>query len=360
MESITVGLGDRSYIISCGRNVLGDIGMALKDAGLGKICAVITNPTIAAIYGDVVRASLVRGGFVVHMVEIPDGEEYKNITTLNRIYDALLSRELDRGAFIVALGGGVVGDITGFAAATYLRGVPFVQVPTTLLAQVDSSVGGKTGINHERGKNLIGAFYQPRRVVIDVDVLQTLPVREYLCGLAEVIKYGVVLDASLFDYLENNVHRLLERDPESLRHIILRSCAIKAMVVEKDEREAGMRAVLNYGHTFGHAVETLTGYTTYKHGEAVAIGMAQAACCSEHLGFSDAATTGRIRALLSAFGLPTALPSFAVAEYVSALLHDKKVRDGGVHFVCNRGIGAFHIERIADVHLLLKLCGIGA
>ena len=359
METVTVGLAERSYPILCDQGILGSIGEVLLRADLGKVCSMITNPTVYALYGERLLTSLREAGFTVYVEEVPDGEEYKNSATLNRIYDGMISRELDRSSFVIALGGGVVGDMAGFAAATYLRGIPFVQVPTTLLAQVDSSVGGKTGINHERGKNLIGAFYQPRLVMIDVDVLQSLPEREYLCGLAEVVKYGVVLDESFYDFLEANVHRLLERDRGCLTHVIVRSCQIKADIVKEDEREAGLRAVLNYGHTFGHAIETLTGYVAYKHGEAVSIGMAQAACCSERLGYSDAAATARIRGLLTALGLPVELPRFSAAEYVGVLLHDKKVRDGGVNFVFNRGIGAFAIDKVTDVYQLLKFCGIG-
>jgi len=320
---------------------------------------VVTNPTVGGLYYDAVRESLDQAGFTVDLAEIPDGEEFKNSETLNAIYDSCVDIGLDRGAFILALGGGVIGDIAGFAAATYLRGVPFVQVPTTLLAQVDSSVGGKTGINHSRGKNLIGAFYQPRLVLMDVAVLATLPEREYLCGLAEVVKYGIVLDRELFDYMGDHVDKLLARDSATLLHVIRRSCAIKASVVEKDERESGLRAVLNYGHTLGHAVETLTEYSRYRHGEAVAIGMAQAAALSEHMGYSCREDTERIISLLRRLGLPVELPRFSASEYTEALWHDKKVREGGLTFVFNRGIGQFQFTRITDVPALLRTCGIG-
>lgn len=358
-DSLTVGLDERSYRIHFGDGILKDTGSVCRELGLGKKAAIITNPTVGAFYRATVLDSLTAAGFDAVCIEIPDGEEYKTSETLNLIYDGLIDQGLDRGSFIVALGGGVVGDVAGFAAASYLRGIPFVQVPTSLLAQVDSSVGGKTGINHRKGKNLIGAFYQPRAVVVDAAVLDTLPEREYLNGLAEVIKYGVAMDSDLFDYLRDNVRQILARDRESVLSIIRRSCAIKAWVVEQDERESGLRAVLNYGHTVGHAVETLTGYTTWKHGEAVAIGMAQAARFSEAMGFSGAAETGAVLRLLEAYGLPTEVPAFPASDYTEALFRDKKARDGGISFVFNKGIGDFRIERINDVTPLLTVSGIG-
>ncbi|KAF0219016.1 MAG: 3-dehydroquinate [Geobacteraceae bacterium] len=359
MDNITVGLGERSYKIFFGHQVLAETGPLCRDLKMGSRAAVVTNPTVGAHYFEPVRASLAKAGFTVHRIEIPDGEEYKNSETLKGIYDRLIDLGLDRGSYLVALGGGVVGDIAGYAAATYLRGIPFVQVPTTLLAQVDSSVGGKTGINHEKGKNLIGAFYQPGLVMIDVATLDTLPEREYLSGLAEVAKYGIVLDGELFDFIFNNTDKLLGRDTESLLFVIQRSCAIKASVVEKDERETGLRAVLNYGHTVGHAVETLTGYTKYKHGEAVAIGMVAAAKYAESMGLANKSETERIITLLKALRLPVELPEFSVAAYTEALLRDKKVRDGGLNFVFNKGIGGFHFARVTDLSPLLKTGGIG-
>ncbi len=359
MENITVGLGERSYKIFFGQDILGDIGALCRNMLAGGNVAVVTNPVVGAYYLDPVKASLKQAGFSVYVVEIPDGEEYKSFATLQSIYDRLIEYGLDRGASILALGGGVVGDIAGFAAATYLRGIPFVQVPTTLLAQVDSSVGGKTGINHARGKNLVGAFYQPGLVLIDIATLDTLPEREYLSGLAEVAKYGIVLDISLFDYMSANAERLLSRDKESLLTVIKRSCSIKASIVEKDEKEAGLRAVLNYGHTLGHAVETLTCYKKYTHGEAVAIGMAQAAKFSESNGLAGTVDTERIISLLKALHLPVEIPSFGESAFAEALLHDKKVREGGISFVCNRGIGNFQISRVSDMHALLRTMGIG-
>jgi len=269
VKTISVQLDSHRYGIDIGEGLLSGVGAACKAAALAGRAAVVSNPTVAPLYADLVTGSLQDAGFSPVMIEIPDGEEFKTSTTLNSIYDRLIEAGLDRRSFIVALGGGVVGDLAGFAAATFLRGIPFVQLPTTLLAQVDSSVGGKTGIDHPLGKNLIGAFYQPHLVLSDISTLNTLSERHYLAGLAEVIKYGAVLDADLFALLETEVDGLLRRDPVLLGQVVARCCEIKAWVVEQDEREAGLRAVLNYGHTLGHAFETLSGYRDLVHGEAV-------------------------------------------------------------------------------------------
>ena len=358
-ETIKVALGERSYEITISAGMLDTVGALCWELELSGTAAVVSNTTVAPLYYDRVRDSLESAGYRVVLVTLPDGETYKNSATLNLIYDALVDASLDRGSFIVALGGGVIGDMAGFAAATYLRGIPFVQLPTTLLSQVDSSVGGKTGINHPRGKNLIGAFYQPRAVLIDVASLDTLPEREYLSGLGEIVKYGAVLDADFFSFLEQNAAALLARDKKALIHAVGRSCAIKARVVEMDEREGGVRAVLNYGHTLGHAAETLTQYQSYLHGEAVAIGMVQAARVSHALGFCSDAERDRIEALIALLGLPAELPAFSAKAYIEALSHDKKVRDSGLLFICNRGIGAYRMERLKDVAALLAICGIG-
>jgi len=359
VEQIKVALGERSYDITLGADILDTIGALCRELGLSGTAAVVTNTTIAPLFYDRVRAAMEAAGYRVVPVLLPDGEGHKNSATLNLIYDALVDASLDRGSFILALGGGVIGDMAGFAAASYLRGIPFVQLPTTLLSQVDSSVGGKTGINHPRGKNLIGAFYQPRAVLIDVATLDTLPEREYLSGLGEIVKYGAVLDGEFFTFLEQNTDLLLFRDKSALIHAVSRSCAIKARVVESDEREGGVRAVLNYGHTLGHAVETLTGYTRYLHGEAVAIGMVQAARISQHFGFCSEADRDRIESLVKALGLPTELPSFPARQYQEALSHDKKVRESGLLFICNLGIGEYRMERLTDLRALLEICGIG-
>jgi 3-dehydroquinate synthase len=359
VEKIKVALGERSYDITLGTGILGTVGTLCRELGLSGTAAVVSNTTLVPIYYDQIRASLEAAGFRVVLVPLPDGEGFKNSATLNLIYDALVDASLDRGSFIVALGGGVIGDMAGFAAASYLRGIPFIQVPTTLLSQVDSSVGGKTGINHPRGKNLIGAFYQPKGVLIDVATLDTLPEREYLSGLGEIIKYGAVLEGDFFTFLEQNASLLLARDKDTLIQAVGRSCAIKARVVEADEREGGVRAVLNYGHTLGHAVETLTGYTSYLHGEAVAIGMVQAARVSQAYGFCSQGDRDRIESLITLLGLPVELPPFPVEAYAEALSHDKKVRDSGLLFICNFGIGAYRMERVRDLTALLGICGIG-
>ena len=359
VEIINVALGERSYDITLGAGILDSVGSLCRELKLSGTAAVVSNSTVAPLYYERVRASMEAAGYPVFLVSLPDGEGFKNSATLNLIYDALVDASLDRGSFILALGGGVIGDMAGFAASSYLRGIPFVQLPTTLLSQVDSSVGGKTGINHPRGKNLIGAFYQPRAVLIDVATLDTLPEREFLSGLGEIIKYGAVLDQEFFSFLEQNAERLLARDKSALIHAVGRSCAIKARVVELDEREGGLRAVLNYGHTLGHAVETLTGYTRYLHGEAVAIGMVQAARISRAYGFCSQAECDRIESLLNLLGLPLELPAFSARQYAEALSHDKKVRDSGLLFICNFGIGGYRMEKVTDLAALLEICGIG-
>jgi 3-dehydroquinate synthase len=359
LNTMRVELGERSYDIFSGNRIFAEFGNLCRSMKLGERVMVVTNPTIGRLYLDPLKESLVNHGYKVLIVEIPDGEEFKDLGTLKRIYDALVDDHLDRGSFLIALGGGVVGDITGFAAATYLRGISYVQVPTTLLAQVDSSVGGKTGINHEKGKNLIGAFHQPKMVFIDVSTLDTLPEREYTSGLAEVIKYGIVCDAEFFSFLCENVEKLLARDKVCLELVINRSCEMKASVVSRDERETGLRAILNFGHTIGHAIESLTDYKKYLHGEAVAIGMAQAAKVSESMGYSTKDVTSKIVTLLKKLRLPVDPPQFSAELYMNAIIHDKKVKDGGITFVLNNGIGAFSLEKITDLDLLLKICGIG-
>jgi 3-dehydroquinate synthase len=357
--SVDVALGERSYGISIGSGTLSNLGQVCNDLGLSKKLVVITNPTVAGYYLKSVITSLESAGFTVATAQIPDGEEFKNLQVVAAVYDDLVDAGMDRGGVIIALGGGVVGDLAGFVAATFLRGIDFVQVPTTLLSQVDSSVGGKTGVNLAKGKNLVGAFYQPKFVLIDVNTLSTLPEREFIGGLAEVVKYGVILDSEFFSYIESHVAEILAREPETLKHLISRCCSLKAEVVGKDEREAGLRAVLNYGHTLGHAVESLSGYGKYAHGEAVAIGMVAAARFSEQKGLASSADTARIEALISRLRLPTAAPQFTSEEYIASLVRDKKARDGGITFVCNKGIGSFSFQRVTDLKPLLSASGIG-
>lgn len=348
MDSINVELGERSYPIYIGSRILKDFGTKLREFVESKKVAVVTNPTVSALYLENVNNSLVHSGFEPKVIEIPDGEEFKSLKWAEKIFDKLVSFEIDRQTPLVALGGGVVGDITGFAAASYLRGIPYVQVPTTLLAQVDSSVGGKTAVNHRKGKNLIGAFYQPRFVFIDVDTLKTLEKRELRAGLSEVIKYGVIKDTGLFEYLEKNMESLLSYDEKALTHIIKRSCEIKAEVVEADERESGLRAILNFGHTFGHAVEALTKYKKFKHGEAVAIGMIWAANLSNRLGLCSLDVVERIDGLIKKTGLPGDAPAYSAEEYIRAMKLDKKVIGGDLRFVLTEAIGKVDIKTLAQ------------
>jgi 3-dehydroquinate synthase len=341
MHVVKVSLGERDYDIEIGTS-LDQIGGRLQGLGFGQKIAFITNPTVKKLYGQRIVDSLKAAGFLVLSIEIPDGEQYKTLDWANAIYSALLINSFDRKSALVALGGGVIGDLTGFAAATFMRGVPFVQVPTTLLAMVDSSVGGKTGVNHAMGKNMIGAFYQPKKVLMDLDVLKSLPQEEFLAGMAEVIKYGVIWDASFFEYLDRKREKILALDPEVLSHIIQRSCEIKAEVVSKDERERGLRAILNFGHTVGHAIETAENYTM-RHGEAVAIGMVYASKLAHNTGLCDASVPERVEKLIKSYGLPTNLVALSrkpsVTELIDTMRIDKKAEGGKVRFVLPKKIG---------------------
>jgi 3-dehydroquinate synthase len=356
MEKVRVELGERSYDIFIGINILGNAGVSIQSFGLSPKVAIVSNPTVYPLYGGVVADSLKKVGFDVLTVTIPDGEEYKDLLWVEHIYDELLKAKLDRSSSLIALGGGVIGDITGFAASTYMRGISYIQVPTTLLAQVDSSVGGKTGVNHKLGKNMIGTFWQPRLVWIDAETLKTLPKREFLAGLAEVIKYGVIWDEELFGFLEFRRHEILNLDSNALRHIIRRSCEIKASVVSKDERESGLRSILNFGHTIGHAIETATGYREYLHGEAVAIGMCLEARLSSMLTFIDNNTVLRIKALLDSYGLPSEMPSDIDIEHIlSSMELDKKAVAGELRFILPEKIGKVRIHKGVSDKLLRDL-----
>jgi 3-dehydroquinate synthase len=356
MESLKVNLGDRSYPIHVGAGILDGIGKRLQESGLAGKVAVVTNPTVAQLYLDAVHGSLQQAGFEVVPILVPDGEEHKTFKSLETIYDRLITERCERKSCVLALGGGVIGDLAGFAAATYLRGVPYVQVPTTLLAQVDSSVGGKTGVNHENGKNLIGAFYQPKLVLIDVNMLASLPRRELVGGLAEVIKYGIIEDPQLFDELEKNVAKLIELDRELLKRVIVTSCSIKARVVEADEREEDQRAVLNFGHTLGHALEAATDYRQLLHGEAVAIGMVKAAMLSVQHGFCDQQTFERILKLVKKAGLPNEIPSgVSMVKVIQSMELDKKAADGRIKFVMSQGIGKTRFHWLSPGEVLAAL-----
>lgn len=357
-ETIQVELGARSHSIHVGAGTLATFGARLKAVGAGPRVAVVTTTTVGRLYGDAVRASLVAQGFDTEVVEIPDGEEYKTLATLAGIYDRLIAARFDRGATLVALGGGVVGDLGGFAAATFLRGIAFAQVPTTLVAQVDASIGGKTAVNHPAGKNLIGAFHQPRIVLADVDVLGTLPGREFVAGLAEVIKYGATLDRDLFAYLEGALEQVLARDAATMVHVVAACARLKAAVVGADETEREYRAVLNFGHTVGHAIEAVTGYGRYLHGEAVAIGMICATRISATRGYCDDATAARVRRLIERAGLPVEVPPDLDPEGIArAIAVDKKVRKGAVRFVCLAGLGSTCFEWLTGAEIVDSLRG---
>jgi 3-dehydroquinate synthase len=343
MKTVTVALGERSYAIHIGQRLLDNVGELLGQLPVTKKALVVTQRAIAAAYGDQVLRSLRTHGFAAEAFEVLDAEEAKSLDWLEKIYDCLVDLRLDRRSPIIALGGGVVGDLAGFAAATYLRGVPFVQIPTTLLAQVDSAIGGKTAVNHPRGKNLIGAFYQPRLVLIDVDTLPTLPARDLRSGLAEVVKYGVIAKPDLFVLLEQRAADVLKGNADLLTGVIRDCCQVKADVVSADEHEGGVRLTLNFGHTFGHAIEAAGGFSTYTHGEAVAIGMMWATELSLRLGMCTPELRQRLHQLLQAFGLPTAL-SNPTPGLRDALLLDKKVIGGRQRFILVEALGKVSIR----------------
>ena len=350
MKTLQVDLGARGYPIYIGQALLGQAAL-IKPHIKGRQVLVVSNETIAPLYLEKALAALT--DFQVASVILPDGEEYKNLEVLNQIFDTLLRERFDRQTTLIALGGGVVGDMAGFAAACYQRGVPFIQIPTTLLAQVDSSVGGKTGVNHPYGKNMIGAFYQPQCVVIDTNTLETLDDRQLRAGLAEVIKYGLINDLAFFDWLEIHTKDLLNRDFQALSFAIARCCQNKAHIVAEDERESGQRALLNLGHTFGHAIETGLGYGQILHGEAVAIGLCLAARLSAQLGWISNADVMRIIALIEKMALPTQVPKGLTAEQMLALMQvDKKVCEGKIRLVLLKGLGIAQIVDEYDPQLL--------
>jgi len=338
MQSLRVALGERAYPIHVGAGILGEAALYAPHLER-RTAAIVTNAVVAPLYLARLHAALAACGTRVVDITVEDGEQAKRWETLDAIVGAMLAARCDRRCVVVALGGGVVGDLAGFAAAVYQRGVPFIQVPTTLLAQVDSSVGGKTGINHALGKNMIGAFHQPLAVIADVGSLATLPTRELRAGIAEVIKHGLVLDASFFEWLETNIERLLAGDAEALTYAVLRSCELKAGVVAADERESGLRAILNFGHTFGHAIEAGVGYGSWLHGEAVAAGMVMASELSARAGTLDASAVARVRALVARTGLPVAGPRIAPERYLELMTIDKKAAAGKIRFVTLTSIG---------------------
>jgi 3-dehydroquinate synthase len=343
MESLTVRLGDRSYPIHIGPGLLRRADLIVPHLAQPRV-AIVTDTHVAPLHLAPLRTALSGAGVDAVEIVIPAGEEQKSWITLDAVFDQLLAHRCERKTTVIALGGGVIGDLAGFAAACYLRGVPFIQIPTTLLAQVDSSVGGKTGINHPLGKNMIGAFYQPRLVLADIATLVTLPDRELAAGLAEVIKYGLILDAAFFDWLEASITRLVARDPQALTHAVRRSCELKAQVVGQDERESGARALLNLGHTFGHAIEAGLSFGTWLHGEAVAAGTVQAARLSQRMGMLSEADVARVAALLARAGLPTAGPDLGAERYLELMGLDKKVEGGKLRLILLRRIGEAYVS----------------
>ncbi len=344
--TVPVALGNRSYQIVIGSELLRRLGALCAELPLTRRTVIVTNPAVNRLYGAAAAASLRQAGFHVAIVEVPAGERAKSLRQAARLYRAFLHHRLDRRSAVIALGGGVIGDLTGYAAATYLRGLQLIQVPTTLLAQVDSSVGGKVAVNLPEGKNLIGAFYQPSLVVADIQTLQSLPPRQLRAGLAEVVKHGMIADPELFAYLEAHLDSVLRAEEEPLTFLVTRSCAIKARVVEQDEREEGMRAILNFGHTVGHALEAISGYQRLLHGEAVAIGMVVATTLSVRRGLCEEEVLHRLRSLLVRIGLPIT-SSVDANSLLKTINYDKKVKNQVIHFVLTKGIGHVTLAAIS-------------
>ena len=357
MHKLTVELGERSYPIYIGSGLLGQTDL-LPQHILGKRALIVSNEVVAPLYLEKLKSAL--GVIKADTIVLPDGEHCKTLDTMNLIFDQLLANRHERSTTLIALGGGVTGDITGFAAAVYQRGVNFIQVPTTLLSQVDSSVGGKTGVNHPLGKNMIGAFYQPQCVLIDIDVLSSLPLRELQAGLAEVIKYGLLGNAGFFGWLEQHIDALLARDPELMAQAVRICCEEKARIVAADEKEGGVRALLNLGHTFGHAIEAAMGYGNWLHGEAVATGMVMATDLSRRLGWISAADARRARALVERAGLPVCPPTEMTPEqFMDLMAVDKKVQSGKIRFVLLRNIGDAVVESAIPAELLQQTLSAG-
>ncbi len=354
-SAVRVDLGDRGYDVHVGENVLEASGGLIAEVTKARTAAIVTNPRIGKLYTERVVKSLGDAGISAHVITIPAGERHKTLSTVRRVYEKMLDHRIDRTGMVIGLGGGVVGDLAGFVAATYLRGVDFVQMPTSLLAQVDASVGGKVGVDLPRGKNLVGAFYQPKIVLVDTGTLRTLPKAQFRSGLAEVVKHGIILDSDYYSYLERNLPAVMRLESEPLSRVVRRSVELKAQVVTRDERESGLRAILNYGHTVGHAVESLTGYTRVLHGEAVAIGMVAAALISHGMGLADGSLAGRIADLLVRAGLPVKPPADVIPEaVVEAMKLDKKVARGKLRFVLVKEIGSAFISEDVTPEIIAK------
>ena len=356
MVRVGIELSERSYDILIGSGIRKQVGELLKPIFEPSRVIVITHPSINDLYGEEVVANFIEQGWTTDIIEVPEGESSKSLDQAEKLYDHLLKLNCDRKSLLVALGGGVIGDLVGFVAATYQRGIPFIQVPTTLLSLVDSSVGGKTAVNHPKGKNMIGAFYQPHLVVADLETLQTLSQKEYRAGLAEVVKYGVIADANLFEFLETNYEKIINIDQNFLTYIVETSCAIKASVVEKDERESHYRMILNFGHTFGHAIESLTEYSQFVHGEAVAIGMVLATKLSHSVGKCSEDVPRRLEVLLKNFGLPVDMPTLNSSAVIKSLYHDKKTVENKIKFILVKEIGSIEIvDQVSEAEILKVL-----
>lgn len=363
MKDIFVGLDADSYHITIGNGIISQIGKLLQD----KVSAfskenrksnktlIISDENVAVLYADQISSQLNECGFIVKHIYNPPGEKHKNYSAIEKLYNAFFEHQMDRKSLVIALGGGVVGDLAGFAAATFMRGVPYIQIPTTLLAQVDSSVGGKTGYNHPRGKNMIGSFYQPEGVFIDTDTLTTLPKEELTAGLVEVIKYGMIRSGQFFEFLENSLDDILKLDNYALEYIVFNSCKTKADIVEDDEKEGGIRAILNYGHTIGHAIEALTNYSQYRHGEAVAIGMVYASKIAREMGLTDDSIINRQKSLLERLGLLTEVSEIEPLKIVEKLYQDKKTIGGKLRFVLPVKIGEVIISDKVTNDIILKV-----
>ncbi|MGE5396660.1 MAG: 3-dehydroquinate synthase [Chitinophagales bacterium] len=352
MKQLRVDLGQRSYNIAIKEGILSETGKFLKQVTAQDRVMLVTNPTVHAFYGNKIMESLIENNFRVVLAEVPDGEKYKTVEQLEKVIDLAVDNKFDRGSLLLTLGGGVIGDLGGFAAAIYQRGIDFVQIPTTLLAQVDSSVGGKVAVNHPRAKNMIGAFHQPRLVIIDPETIRTLPDREYRAGLAEVVKYGIINDEDFFRYLEDNTEPVNERDLKTIKEVIAASCRIKSEIVENDEREGGQRALLNLGHTFGHAIENRAGYGTYSHGEAVAIGISLASSLAHQIGILSNADEQRIKLLLKNLHIDTTMPDYPTKDLVDTMYQDKKILGGKLRLVLPDAIGhALILEDISRTQI---------
>jgi 3-dehydroquinate synthase len=347
MKTLNVSLGERSYPIFIGSGLISQAGL-FRPFIANKSVFVVTNTTVGPLYSKKLMQTLAVDAKSVHEIVLPDGESYKDWQTLQKIFDALLTQGADRKSVLVALGGGVIGDMVGFAAASFMRGIQFIQVPTTLLAQVDSSVGGKTGINHPLGKNMIGAFHQPVTVIADLDTLKTLPPRELSAGLAEVIKHGAIADADFFRWIEDHQNELMACEPNVMSHAVERSCEIKSAVVAADEKESGIRAILNFGHTFGHAIESGLGYGKWLHGEAVGCGMVMATDLSYRLGYLNAEDLKRIKLLVNAMGLPSSAPMIGNPRFLELMRVDKKSEGGAIRYITLEKIGKAKIEAVDD------------